>query len=207
MVASVNTMQSALSSPQIGLEAIQPSKDISEINFHTLGINDDIAAFSLKQGYDAFVLDLQGDIPFLIWLLENPDSALALPGKVDLYGHDCIHLLLNRGKSNFDEAFVIGFTMGNSPDVNELHLKIFRTFATRFYPPKFRFNKYHMKSFELGFEYGNSLEYKNINLINFDLYAGTPIKTLRDSLGINLEDLKNFTRVERIWTQQEALGI
>lgn len=48
-----------------------------------------------------------------MWLLENPDSPLPFAGKIDLYRHDCLHLLLERGLSVEDEAFVVGFTMGN----------------------------------------------------------------------------------------------
>lgn len=208
MVTSVKDIQSTELPPIIPTETIQASKtDISSVNFNALSLDDDIEAFTLREAYDAFVLDLQGDIPFLIWLLENPNSALALPGKVDLHGHDCIHLLLNRGKSNFDEAFVIGFTMGNSSEIKEHHFKIFRTFATRFYPAKYRFNRYHMKAFEQGVTYGESLNYKNINLVNFELYVGTSIKTLRDSLGISIEDIRKISIPERIWVQQEALGL
>lgn len=180
-------------------------KRLTDIDFHALSLEEDIGMFRLSDAYHQFVLDMQADIPFLIWLLENPKSALALPGKVDLYGHDCIHLLLNRGKSNFDEAFVIGFTMGNASDAKEHHLKIFHTFATKFYPPMYRFNRYHMKSFELGVRYGQKICHKDINNVNFKLYGETKIQTLRDSLGISLEDLQQLCHQEKLWIQMEAV--
>ena len=205
MVASVKNVRSPLSK-EANPQELKSNHNIDEINFHQLSLHDDIGQCSLKEAYSHFVLDLQGDIPLIIWLLENPQSVFALPGKVDLYGHDCIHLLLNRGKSNFDEAFVIGFTMGNCTELKDHHLKIFRMFATKLYPSKFRFNRYHMKSFELGLAYGESLETKNINQINFDMYSESKVQTLRESLGINLEELKNVCYAERLWVQLEALG-
>lgn len=205
MVASVTKVSSPLS-VEAHPQKINVIPNIDDINFHTLSLHDDISQFSLKEAYSKFVLDLQGDIPLIIWLLENPNSVFALPGKVDLYGHDCIHLLLNRGKSNFDEAFVIGFTMGNSSELKEHHLNIFRMFATKLYPAKFRFNRFHIKSFELGLAFGDSLETKNINQINFDLYSDSKIQTLRDSLGICLEELQHICYAERLWVQLEALG-
>ena len=56
----------------------------------------------------------QGQIHWFVWLLENPSSPISLTGAVDLYNHDIIHILLNRGMEVKDEAMVIGFTMGNS---------------------------------------------------------------------------------------------
>ncbi len=68
------------------------------------------------QTLEAAIREINGDpassIPFLVWLLENLASPIALPGKIDLYCHDCLHVLLNKGFSLEDEAFVVGFTMG-----------------------------------------------------------------------------------------------
>ncbi len=206
MVASVNKTKLSHLSSLASLESdAHQQKQLTDVDFHALSLEDDIGMFKLSDAYRQFVLDMQADIPFLIWLLENPKSALALPGNVDLYGHDCIHLLLNRGKSNFDEAFVIGFTMGNASDAKERHLKIFHTFATKFYPPMYRFNRYHMKSFDLGVRYGQGLCHKDINNVNFKLYGETTIQTLRDSLGISLEDLQQLCHQEKLWIQMEAV--
>lgn len=183
---------------------LDPHAGLSDVCFQSLGLEDDIGHYKLQDAYHEFTLDTPGDIPFIIWLLENPKSALALPGKIDLYGHDCIHLLLNRGKTNFDEAFIIGFTMGNDDATKEHHLKIFEMFATKIYPPIYRFNKYHMKSFYLGFEYGRNLTPKGVNLTNFKLYSKTSIQTLRESLGIHLDELRAHCAREKLWMQMSA---
>ena len=56
----------------------------------------------------------QDDVPLIIKLTENPKHATArfFGGAVDLFSHDCIHVLLGRGLLVKDEAFVIGYTMG-----------------------------------------------------------------------------------------------
>ena len=56
----------------------------------------------------------QSKIHWLVWLLENPNSPVSLTGAIDLYNHDIIHILLDRGMEVKDEAMVSGFTMGNS---------------------------------------------------------------------------------------------
>ena len=61
------------------------------------------------------------DISWLVWLIENPKSPFHLHGAVTLRDHDHIHVLLGRGQANDDEAFVIGFTMGNDGNQNYLN--------------------------------------------------------------------------------------
>lgn len=70
-------------------------------------------SLTLGEAYQALSGSSPSDIPFLSELLENPDSPIALRCKIYLEDHDCLHLLLNRGLSLEDEAFIIGFTMGN----------------------------------------------------------------------------------------------
>ena len=68
---------------------------------------------TLKDSLQSFKGDEQSDIPFIVRLLENPESIVPLPGQINLYNHDCLHILLDRGISLLDEAFVVGFTMGS----------------------------------------------------------------------------------------------
>ena len=55
----------------------------------------------------------KSEVPWLIWLMENPKSPLHLHGASALNDHDYVHIILDKGQANDDEAFVIGFTMGN----------------------------------------------------------------------------------------------
>ncbi len=158
----------------------------------------EIGQLTLGEAYRSFVKDKQADIPFQVWMLENPASPIALPGNVDLYGHDCIHILLNRGMSNFDEAFVIGFTMGNCDEVEPRHISIFKLFSRFFYPNIYRFNQLHLRAFDLGFLYGQKLEYRNIHRENFDIHHQQTIESLRQKYGIDVMELRALWQAELI---------
>jgi hypothetical protein len=123
-------------------------------------------------------------IPFLVRLLENPASPLALPGKIDLYRHDCVHLLLGRGFSLHDEAFVVGFTMGNDLRTNALHLAIFKFCSLLFYPRPYRFDRSHLSSFDAGLALGRNAKLRNINQLDFRACEHKPLRILREWIGI-----------------------
>ena len=96
------------------------------------------------------------NIHWLIWLLENPKSPLHLHGACKLKGHDYIHVILGRGQTIDDEAFVIGFTMGNDDRTKLWEVKLFKFIAHWLYPKNDRFTKNHLKIYDEGFEYGQS---------------------------------------------------
>jgi hypothetical protein len=110
---------------------------------------------------------LQGDppqaIPFLVWLLENPDSPCALPGNVSLVDHDRLHCILDRGFTAEDEAFIVGFSMGNDRLTHWIHVLILKVAAFIFYPKKYRFSFTDMQEFDRGFLVGRNLRHRNLN--------------------------------------------
>jgi hypothetical protein len=124
-------------------------------------------------------------MPLVVKLLENPASPIALPGNIDLYRHDCLHLLLNRGFSLDDEAFVIGFTMGNDKQTNRLHLALFKLCSWLLYPKPYRFSWAHFKSFDRGVGCGRSVRSKNLNRFDFKVYEHKSLDQLRQLLGID----------------------
>lgn len=149
----------------------------------------DIAQMNLKKAHSlVFSLHNETKIPLIIWLLENPNSLVALPGKISLLHHDYIHILLNRGISTEDEAFVIGFTMGNDLKTNQLHLFIYQVFAEFIYPVPYKFCKLDFISFKLGFLYGRKIKIKEINEIDFEAYQNENIGFLRDYFGIDTDE-------------------
>ena len=103
----------------------------------------DIGQCILGEAYQAIQRDQR--VPFRVWLLENPQSFMALPSNISLPNHDCLHLLLNRGFSPEDEAFILGFTMGNDLDNSWLHIRLFKLANRLFYPQKYQFNREHLK--------------------------------------------------------------
>ncbi|MCC5619983.1 hypothetical protein [Nostoc sp. CHAB 5715] len=150
----------------------------------------DIAQMNLKKVHSVIFSLCKPKIPFVIWLLENPNSLLALPGKISLRHHDYIHILLGRGISPQDEAFVIGFTMGNDLKTNKLHLFIYKLFARFIYPYPYNFSTLNLRTFDLGFMYGRKIKIKQINKINFEIYQDETIGYLRNIFGINLDEIK-----------------
>ena len=134
--------------------------------------------------------DRQSDIPFMVRFLENPESIFPLPGKINLYNHDCLHILLDRGISLFDEAFVVGFTMGSDLKTNRLHLAVFEFLSNLLYPQQYKFDREQFKLFKIAFDYSRKLKVKNINHIDFKVYENKTVGEIRKLLGIDLEEVK-----------------
>ena len=123
-------------------------------------------------------------IHWFVWLLENPKSPISLTGAIDLYNHDIIHILLDRGMLNRDEAMVIGFTMGNSETTSSWVRWLFEFCARYLYPVSYRFNEYDLLEFERGFAYGYTRSRRNIHLAKFDVKRD--IEEIRKEWGIEL---------------------
>jgi len=126
----------------------------------------------------------QGQIHWFVWLLENPNSPISLTGAVDLYNHDIIHILLNRGMEVKDEAMVIGFTMGNSQSTSSWVRWLFEFCARYLYPEGYAFDDETLLEFERGYAYGYTRKRRNIHLAQFD--EKKTVATLRKEWGIKL---------------------
>lgn len=142
---------------------------------------------TLKNVYQTLKGDKQSDIPFMIWLLENPKSFLPFPGKIDLRRHDYLHILLERGFSLEDESFIVGFTIGNDIKTKPVHCLIFKLVSKYFYPQNYRFAQKHFQSFDLGYLYGTKVKIKNINNLDFSIYEDRTISEIRKELGIDID--------------------
>ena len=127
-------------------------------------------------------------IHWFVWLLENPKSPISLTGAIDLYNHDIIHILLDRGMLNRDEAMVIGFTMGNSETTSSWVRWLFEFCARYLYPESYRFNEYDLLEFERGFAYGYTRSRRNIHLAKFDVKRD--IEEIRKEWGIELINIR-----------------
>ena len=148
------------------------------------------AHLTLKDCLQSLQGDEQSAIPFLVRLLENPESIVPLPGKINLYNHDCLHILLDRGISLFDEAFVVGFTMGSDLKTNRFHLAVFKFLSNLLYPQPYKFNRQQFKLFKIAFNYARKLKAKNLNQIDFKAYENQTVEELRKLLGIDLAEVK-----------------
>lgn len=154
---------------------------VTNINWTDKAISDK----TLKSVYQRMNLDNQSNIPLIIRLVENPSSPIALPGKISLHNHDCLHIILGLGVSPAEEAFLIGLTMGNDDSTEIWHVRLFQFISRFVYPPKYRFDHQHLNIFDLGFEYGKTLKYRNLNQIEFNCFYDLTIKELRELFDID----------------------
>ena len=160
---------------------LNEQSDIPQLKWTSQTIVDQ----TLKNVYQQADLDEQSDIPFVIRLFENPSSPMALPGKISLHNHDCLHILFGLGVTPQQEAFLIGFTMGNDDQTKSWHIKLFKFLSRFIYPLNYKFNLEELRIFDLGFEYGKKFKYRNLNLIDFKQFYELTIKELRELFGVN----------------------
>ncbi len=151
-------------------------------------LSSEVARQTLKTVYQQMDLDKQDDIPLIVRLFENPSSPIALPGKISLHNHDCLHIILGLGVRLQDEAFIIGFTMGNDEDTKLWHVQLFKLLSRFIYPRKYRFTLQDCNIFDMGYDYGKKLRYRNLNQVEFEWYYDLTIQKIRDMLGINYQD-------------------
>jgi hypothetical protein len=162
-----------------------------------------IANQTLAQVYDQLDGDEQADIPRLVWLLENPASPIALPGNINLRNHDYLHILLGCGQSAEEEAFVVGFTMGNDLSTKAWQVALFKFCAQFLYPIPYRFSDSDQKIFDLGFHYGRSLKMSYLNELDFDRHQHETLTSLRQKIGIHRSELQRA--IKAIQPQETAL--
>jgi len=137
----------------------------------------------------------QKDISWIVWLFENPKSPIALHGAASLYTHDHIHLLLDRCTNKEDEAFVIGFSMGNDEKTTKFDVWLFKFISRYFYPEDYRFDATHMKIFEMGFNFGRSRKFKNITSVDFSkLDPRMNLSRVRKIFDINEDELAKLDK-------------
>ncbi|MGG6264522.1 NCS2 family permease [Leptolyngbya sp. AN03gr2] len=169
---------------------------------------------SLHDAVQQLATDRPEDEPWIVWVFEDVNSAIALPGKTSLYGHDSLHAILNRGHSPADEAFVGGFTMGNTTQANGIHQLLYKLVSSQLYPKKYRLPWKVSPHFDAGFSYGRSLPLRNLNQTDFSTYQHCTISQVRQQLGItpNLcsmnRQISRFSPSDRIgqFFQFEQLG-
>ncbi|MGA7954008.1 MAG: hypothetical protein WCA07_10870 [Gloeobacterales cyanobacterium] len=157
----------------------------------TQQLNLEAYNLTLKEAYEQLRKDEPSAIPFLIWLLENPDSPLSLPGNISLREHDYVHILLGRGQSGEDEAYVVGFTMGSDTQTNWIHLAIFKFFARYFYPQKYRMGAKELHVFDNGFSTARQMRITALNRFDFKAHQDQTIASLRQMLLSQQENLHN----------------
>ncbi|WP_411123109.1 hypothetical protein [Streptomyces sp. x-19] len=146
------------------------------------GLDDTV---TLRTAYDAMPGDDSAAIPWYVRLLENPASPVALPGAIDLLGHDCIHILLGRGTLPPDEAFVIGVTMGASGELGAWQEKLFTLGARHLYRGGFRFSHTDLEVFRTAVAFARDTGIRPLHTLPWRDLMHRRLGPLRASVGID----------------------
>ena len=150
----------------------------------------------LKQ-MDSFKL-CQENIPLIIKLVENPNynTSKLFGGAVDLFTHDCIHVVLGRGLLVKDEAFVIGYTMGSTKKMKRWKRNLFMFVSKYLYPEGYKFREEERFVFNMGVMAG-SLCPTDLSQINFKKYLNRQIKTIRKEVAVDVDFLEKYYSIEK----------
>lgn len=144
---------------------------------------------------------LPGDEPnqinFLVKLFENPKSPIAFSGAINLERHDCVHIMLGRGLLPQDEAFVIGYTMGTSPDISSFESWAFKIISEYIYPEPYNLTKEDLIAYDLGIATGKASGGTAIYNFPFEDHYTKTIASLRKQLNIDIHKLKDVYQAEK----------
>jgi hypothetical protein len=135
-------------------------------------------------------------IPFCVWLFENPASPFRLAGSANLREHDISHVILGRGLLLQDEAFVIGFVMGNAMDSAGWDRLIYQAVGRLIYRKPFRFRRKDNTAFNLGFDIGQSMTNRNLFTREVRDLVEFSIREVREAMGLERSQLCEWFREE-----------
>lgn len=139
----------------------------------------------------------QDEVPFIIQLVENPRYDVGLfAGNVDLFTHDCIHILLGRGLLVKDEAFVIGYTMGSTKKMHRVRKNLFMFCSKYLYPKEYKFGEEERFVFNLAVAAGNKCEV-DLSKVNFKELLDYRVEEIRFLLGVGENLLGSCYSLER----------
>lgn len=156
----------------------------------------DNAERSLDSIYHSMPGDSSSTVPWYVWLLENPNSPVALAGAVDLRGHDCIHILLGRGLLQQDEAFVLGFTMGRSRPCPGWQARLFRRCARYVYQGAYRFDPVDCQVFDFALDAARRMHGEPLHSLDIRPWLERPVGELRAALAIDPAELRSLYAAE-----------
>ena len=153
--------------------------------------------YKVLDGMQGFKLS-QDDVPLVIKLTENPKYAIArfFGGAVDLFSHDCIHVLLGRGLLVKDEAFVIGYTMGSSKKMKRWRRNLFMFISKYLYPEGYKFGEEERFVFYAGVMAGEKCP-TDLSKVDFHKLLDYKVQGAREKLGIDKDLLKCYYCFEK----------
>lgn len=159
---------------------------------------------TLREVYSSLPGLLPSQIPLIVRLIENPRSPIAFTGAVNLFNHDCIHILIGRGLLPQDEAFVIGYTMGTSKTIPAWQVYLFRHITRHIYRPPYNFADEDLEVFDLGLSVGKRCSVERIYQFDFHAWMDIPLDALRSMLKCDVGTLYAAYQLERALLPQTA---
>ena len=140
----------------------------------------------------------QEDVPLIIKLVENPKcfTSKLFTGAVNLFTHDCIHVLLGRGLLPKDEAFVIGYTMGSGKQMARWRRNLFMFCAKYLYPSGYRFGEEERFIFNLAVVAGSKCDI-DLSAVDFNKMVNLRVSEIRRDLKISYEIIKHCYGFEK----------
>ena len=150
-----------------------------------------------KDSMKSFAL-AQEDIPLIIKLTENPKylTSRLFTGAVDLFTHDCIHIILGRGILVKDEAFIIGYTMGSAKKMRRWRRNLFMWVCKHLYPEEYRFGEEERFVFYNGVMAGSRCDV-DLSEIDFKGLLKYELSEIRHLLGIDSDLLRCYYCTEK----------
>lgn len=147
------------------------------------------------------------DVPWIVRLVENPKLDIpgirVFNGAVDLFSHDCIHLILGRGMMPKDEAFVIGFTMGSTKKIFKFEKFLYHFVTEYLYPKPFNFTNQEHMVFDIAASIADVSSCKPLDKVDFTSMLEWSLEKIRDEIGIKKEYLINSYRLEKTMFPKE----
>jgi hypothetical protein len=144
-------------------------------------------------------------IPWYVRLLENPASRIALPGAIDLFGHDCIHITLGRGMLPQDEAFVIGVTMGASGGLAGWQHRLYTYASRRIYRGPYRFSRSDLRVFDIGLDFARRHRLPALHRVAWRDLLDRPLGAVRAAVGVDRDALFDaYDRERRVLPDSPA---
>jgi hypothetical protein len=154
---------------------------------------------------DAFVSlmsvgNSQDEVPLIVRLAENPEfhfSGLGFfKGRVTLEQHDFIHIILGRGLTLMDEAFVIGFTMGSSDRCSTHEANLFSFVNQILYPKPYRFTPQGTQVFKDAVALGYISDCTPLDTVDFKPMLDWPLRKVREAIHLETDMLQAYYRIE-----------
>lgn len=157
---------------------------------------------TLREAFDSLmsVGNSQDEVPLIVRLAENPEyhfSGLGFfKGRVTLEQHDFIHIILGRGLTLMDEAFVLGFTMGSTDRVSTQEANLFNWINQILYPKPYRFTPEGTQVFKDAVALAYVSDCTPLDAVDFAPMLDWPLRRIRGAINLEVDLLQAYYRIE-----------